>query len=207
MEIVLLPAARTKSEVSLEQCIAARRSIRAFKKAPLALAEIGQLLWAAQGVTGPQGKRAAPSAGALYPLETYLVAGDVAELPPGVYRYSPRRHELLPLAAGDKREELAAAAWDQECIRNAAAIVAFTAVYRRVTRKYKEMGARLVDMEVGHAAENVVLQAVALGLGAVVVGAICPDAIKKILRPGAGEEPLLTVALGKPSRRSGGRSR
>jgi SagB-type dehydrogenase family enzyme len=204
MEIVSLPPPRKKSEVSVEQCLATRRSVRAYRNTPLALADIGQLLWAAQGITGTAGKRAAPSAGALYPLETYLVAGNVEGLPPGVYRYSPRRHELAPLVAGDKWEEMAAAAWNQECVSSAAAIIAFTAIYRRVTRKYPERGVRLVDMEAGHAAENVLLQAVALGLGSVVLGSCCPDAMKRILRPGAGEEPVSMVALGKPSRRPKG---
>jgi SagB-type dehydrogenase family enzyme len=201
MDIVTLPPPRKASEVSVEQCLAARRSVRNYRPAPLTIADIGQLLWAAQGITGPEGKRAAPSAGALYPLETYLVAGQVEGLVPGVYRFSPRKHELLPVASGDKREELASAACDQECVCDAAALIAFTVIYRRVTRKYGPASARYADMEAGHAAQNVALQAVALGLGSVMVGAFDAEKVKRILKPGAREEASYMIALGRPAKR------
>jgi SagB-type dehydrogenase family enzyme len=201
MEIVSLPPPRKKSRVSVEECLAKRRSVRVYESASLSMAEVGQLLWAAQGITGPEGQRTAPSAGALYALEVYLVAGNVERLSPGVYRYGLRRHELLQLVGGDRREELALAAMNQECVRNAPVILVFTATYRRSKRKYGERGVRLVDIEAGHAAENVALQAVALGLGSVSLGAFREAELKRILRPSAGEEPLYLVPVGRQMQR------
>jgi SagB-type dehydrogenase family enzyme len=201
MSLVSLPAPKLKGKMSIEECLAARRSVRAYLDTPLSVADAGQLLWAAQGVTGPEKQRTAPSAGALYPLDVYFVAGNVTGLDPGVYRYDVHRHQLWPLSGGDRREELFAAAFNQDCVRYAAALLVFTATHRRTTRKYGEKAARFVDVEAGHAAENVVLQAVALGLGSVTVGAMDCDAVKRVLRPGAGEEPIYVVAVGPRTRR------
>jgi SagB-type dehydrogenase family enzyme len=200
MDVISLPTPQEKGKVSVEECLAARRSVREYKNAPLSLAEVGQLLWAAQGITGPEKQRTAPSAGALYPLELYLVAGNVEGLPPGVYRYGPHRHQIFPLSDGDRRHELAEVALDQDCVRYAAAVLVLTAVFRRTTRRYKEKGIRYVHMEAGHVVENVALQAVALGLGTVPVGAFREDDVKRILKPTAAEEPLYMVAVGRLKR-------
>jgi SagB-type dehydrogenase family enzyme len=136
--------------------------VREYPDAAIELPEIGQLLWAAQGITHPQGYRTAPSAGACYPLELYLVAGAVQGLESGVYRYEPRGHRLVKAGSGDQRKDLARAALSQAWVQEAAAVVVFAAVYERTTQKYGKRGIRYVHMEVGHAAENLFLQADAL---------------------------------------------
>jgi SagB-type dehydrogenase family enzyme len=149
------------------------------------------LLWAAQGITNPQGLRTAPSAGALYPLELYVIAGNVEGLTPGVYHYQPGRHRLQQTMPGDQRRLLARAAHGQAWVRTAAAVVVITAVYDRTTRKYGDRGVRYVHMEVGHAAQNLFLQAEALGLAAVVVGAFEDDAVAKVLDLPTDVQPLM----------------
>ncbi|MCS7041793.1 MAG: SagB/ThcOx family dehydrogenase [Bryobacteraceae bacterium] len=181
----------------MEQALHARRSLRSYSRAALALEEAAQLLWAAQGVTSPSGYRTAPSAGALYPLETLLCAGRIDGLPPGVYRYRPDRHDLIVLAEGDRRAELAAAALSQGWVREAPAVVALAAVYRRVTGRYLQRGVRYAWMEAGHAAQNVLLQAAALGLGGVPVGAFDDRAVARVLRLSSEEEPLYLIPVGR----------
>jgi SagB-type dehydrogenase family enzyme len=195
-QTIQLPAPRLKGRMSLEAAIAARRSRRAYTSDPLKLADAGQLLWAAQGITGPDEKRAAPSAGALFPLETYLVATRVEGLAPGVYAYRPEQHDLVLHAAGDRRARLATSI-DQDCIRFSACVIAFAAVYERTTVKYGERGARFICMEAAHAAENVHLQVAALGLGTVTVGAFDEAEISRILELPEGEQPVYLMAVGK----------
>ena len=192
-----LPPPRPASAVSVEEALASRRSVRHFADAPLPLADAAQLVWAAQGITRAEGLRTAPSAGALYPLEVYLVAGAVATVPAGVYRYLPAHHRLERTVAGDPRRELAAAAFHQSWIAEAPAIVVIAAVVRRTRLKYGERGERYVHIEAGHAAQNVCLQAVALGLGTTLVGAFADAEVKRVLGL-VEEEPLLLVPVGKP---------
>ncbi len=195
--ILALPAPRTGGPMPLERALQLRRSVREYSRAALTLEETAQLLWAAQGVTARGGYRTAPSAGALYPLETFLCAGGVEGLAPGVYKYRADRHDLLRLAEGDARRELASAALGQACVRNAAVIVAFAAVYARITGRYQQRGIRYAWMEAGHAAQNVCLQAVALGLGAVPVGAFDDRAVQRILRMAREEEALYLIPAGR----------
>lgn len=195
---IALPPPRLAGEQSLESVLDARRSIRAYRDAPLSLEEVSQLLWAAQGVTDEDGGRTAPSAGALYPLEVYLVAGNVTSLEAGVYHYRPRDHAIARHAEGDMRARLARAALSQECVRDGAAVLVFAAVYARTEGKYGERAARYVHMEAGHAAQNVCLQATALGLGAVPVGAFDDDAVHKALALPSAERALYLVPVGKP---------
>ena len=183
---------------SLESVLQVRRSVREYSRKPLTQDELAQLLWAAQGVTGPEGLRTAPSAGALYPLEVDVVIGDVDGLPSAIYRYKPDRHELVLTREGDRRRELSAAALGQDCVEAGAAIIALTGVYERTTAKYGERGIRYVHMEVGHAAQNVCLQAAALGLGAVVVGAFEDGRVKRVLGLAHDEEPLSLLPVGRP---------
>lgn len=194
---VSLPSPRPTSAVSLEEALARRRSVRDFADAGLSLEDTAQLLWAAQGITHSEGLRTAASAGALYPLEVYLVAGRVATLPAGIYRYDPRRHQLARTALGDQRRELALAALHQTWIADAPGVVIIAAVFRLTRVKYGERGERYVHIEAGHAAENVCLQAVALGLGTTVVGAFSDAEVKRLLGLGE-EEPLLLIPVGKP---------
>jgi SagB-type dehydrogenase family enzyme len=174
-----------------------RRSVRDYTGEPLTRAELAQLLWAAQGTTGPGGLRTAPSAGALYPLEIYVVVGDVARLPSGTYKYDPDRHALEPVADGDRRPALSAAALGQPCVEAGAVVIAFAADYRITTAKYGSRGVRYVLMEAGHAAQNVYLQAAALGLGTVVVGAFDDREVHKILSMGSSEDPLCLMPVGR----------
>ncbi|MCU0895755.1 MAG: SagB/ThcOx family dehydrogenase [Rhodospirillales bacterium] len=194
---ISLPPPRPASAVSVEEALASRRSVRHFADAPLTLADAAQLLWAAQGITHAEGLRTAPSAGALYPLEVYLVAGTVVTVPAGVYRYLPAPHRLERTVSGDPRRALAAAAFHQSWIAEAPAIVVIAAVVRRTRLKYGERGERYVPIEAGHAAQNVGLQAVALGLGTTIVGAFSDAEVKRVLGL-TEEEPLLLVPVGKP---------
>lgn len=198
MDVIRLPEPRHQSNVSVESALQSRRSVREFRDESLTLGEVSQLLWAAQGITGPGGGRTAPSAGALYPLEVYLVAGRVNDLASGIYKYRPDRHELVRLAAGDNRAKLTAAALGQECIRNGAVTLVLAAVYERTTKKYGPRGSRYVHLEAGHAAQNVCLQVVALNLGAVVVGAFADDQVKQLLSLPAAEQPLYLLPVGRP---------
>lgn len=197
-EQVTLPKLRYGSPTSVEQSLQKRRSIRQFRNAPLALGDLGQLLWAAQGITDRTGFRTSPSAGALYPLEVYAVAGNVQGLPTGLYHYIPRAHALRQIADWDKRHTLAHAAYDQPSIAEAPACLALCAVYERVTGKYGERGLRYVHMEVGHAAQNVYLQAVSLQLGTVVLGAFDDRDVKGVLSLHGRETPLYLMPVGKP---------
>lgn len=197
-EQVALPNLRSDSATSIEQALLRRRSIRQFRNAPLALGDLGQLLWAAQGSTDRAGFRTSPSAGALYPLEVYAVAGNVRGLPAGLYHYIPRAHALRRIADWDKRQALSLAAYDQLSIAEAPAILALCAVYERVTGKYGERGLRYVHMEAGHTAQNVYLQAVSLELGTVVLGAFDDRDVKGVLSLSGRETPLYLMPIGKP---------
>jgi SagB-type dehydrogenase family enzyme len=193
---VQLPEPARTGTVSVEEALAARRSIRAFASTPMSLHQVGQLLWAAQGMTSPLGLRTAPSAGALYPLELYLLAGDVAGIEPGVYRYRPQGHVLSRVAEGDRRADLAGAAYRQGWIAEAAAVIAIAAVFARTERKYGDRAGRYVYMEAGHAAQNTLLEATALGLAAVPVGAFEDGAVGAVLSLRPEEKPLCLIPLG-----------
>lgn len=197
-EAIKLPEASHDGKVSLEKATLERRSVREFKDAPLTLAELAQLLWAAQGTTSPSGFRTAPSAGALYPLEIFVLAGKVDGLSPGVYRYGPKNHDLSRTGEGDRRADLCAAALNQVPIRTAPAVLLISAVFKRTTGKYGDRGVRYVHMESGNASQNISLQAVSLGLGTVVIGAFNDKAVKSVLGMGE-EEPLLIMPIGRPS--------
>jgi len=196
-ETIALPAPVMDGAVSVEHALQNRRSCRDFSDAAFSLTEISQLLWAAQGVNDDEGHRTAPSAGALYPLTLYLIAGDIDGLATGIYKYHPSRHEIRLLAPGDKRGQLEAATHAQEWVADAAAIIVICSVDKRTTRKYGNRGVRYVHIEVGHAAQNVLLQAVALGLGAAVVGAFDDDEAARLLDLSSGEHPLLLLPVGR----------
>jgi len=196
-ERIKLPEPRYTSNTSVEEALSQRRSIRAYSGENLTIEEVSQLLWAAQGVTAPWGGRTAPSAGALYPLELYLVVGDVEGIDKGVYKYIPEEHELEKVKEGDIRAELADAALGQECVRDAAIDIVFTAIYERTTGKYGERGIRYVQMEAGHAAQNVYLQAVALDLGTVVIGAFIDGEVKEIMNMQEQETPVYIMPVGR----------
>jgi SagB-type dehydrogenase family enzyme len=195
-----LPPPHTDGAVALEQVLLQRRSRRELSSASLTLQEVSQLLWAAQGVTDSKGYRTAPSAGALYPLELFLVTGQVEGLEAGIYRYQPTKHRLLLEKRGDLRKPLASAALSQESIRDNAAVLVFTAVYSRTTGKYGQRGIRYVHIEVGHAAQNLYLQATVLGIGTVMVGAFHDLEVQKALGLREDEQPLALMPLGRELR-------
>ncbi|MBN2537648.1 SagB/ThcOx family dehydrogenase [candidate division WOR-3 bacterium] len=206
--VVRLPEPARAGAVSVEQALWQRRSVREFADEPLALEQVGQLCWATYGITlplpgGPAflrgGLRAAPSAGALYPLELFVFAGNVTGLDPGVWRYRSETHELVLVRPGDRRAELAAAALGQEFIARAPAALCWSAVFSRTTNKYGARGReRYVMMDLGHSGQNVWLQAVALGLGAVAVGAFVDEEVKLAAGMDAREEPLYIMPVGRP---------
>ncbi len=198
-EPVSLPEVRLTSDVSLEETLLHRRSIRDYTDEALSLEEVSQLLWAAQGITEAWGGRTAPSAGALYPLEVYLVVGDVEDLTLGVYQYRPDGHELVKVKDGDVRAELAEAALDQDSVQNGAIDIVIAAVYERTKVKYGERGIRYVHMEAGHAAQNVYLQATALDLGTVTIGAFYDDSVRDIVGMPGDVAPLYVIPVGKKS--------
>jgi SagB-type dehydrogenase family enzyme len=195
--ILALPTPHYDSQTSIEQALQARRSVRDFSPEPLTLAEVSQLLWAAQGITHPDGLRTAPSAGALYPLEIYLLVGNVTDLPAGVYRYQPEDRELILISVGDPRQNLYEAALQQSAVKDAAAVLVIGAVYERTTVKYGERGIRYVHMEVGHAAQNVYLQVESLGLGTVFIGAFDEVEVKGVIQMGEEEVPLGLMPVGR----------
>ncbi len=188
--VIKLPEPNKDGVKSLEQAIAARRSRRRFLPKPLTLEQIGQLAWAAQGRDSRSGYRTAPSAGATYPLELFVVTKD------GVFKYLSAEHALEGLIEGDIRSELASAAWGQEFIEAAPVTLVFAAEFSRTTDHYGQRGVRYVYMEAGHAAQNVHLQAEALGLGSVAVGAFDDASVAKVLSLPNSLEPIYMVVAG-----------
>lgn len=198
MALIKLPEPRKKGRISVEEALNTRRSIRKYSGQPLSLQEVGQLLWAAQGITNKKGRRTAPSAGALYPIEVYLVAGEVSNLQSGIYRYIPQWHSLELHIEGDWREKLCTAALNQEYIRDAPASILISAVFDRTRRKYgRSRGARYAGMEAGNVSQNICLQAVVLKLGTVFVGAFKDSKISCIFDMEDDESPLAIMPVGK----------
>ncbi len=195
--IVELPEPRHDSDVSIEEVLLSRRSVREYTGEPLTLQDVSQLLWAAQGITDPRGYRTAPSAGGTYPLEVYMVVGDVEGLAEGVYKYNPSEHEIIKILDGDKREELYVAVLEQTWVKEAAIDMVIAAVYERTTERYGERGVKYVHMEAGHAAQNLYLQATALNLGTVTVGAFHDEQVKELLNMPENVQPLYVMPVGK----------
>jgi SagB-type dehydrogenase family enzyme len=171
-----LPSRSTFGEMSLEQALNRRRSVREYRDVRLSDAVVSQLLWSAQGISDVErGLRTAPSAGAIYPLTTYAVTPD------GVYRYLPESHALNQVDTGDQRMHMARAAFNQVWIRRAGLVIVFVADATRMRRRYGENAERFIDLEAGHAAQNVLLTAVSRDLGAVPVGAFDAKILSNVL--------------------------
>jgi len=209
--VVLLPYPRIRSDViSVEQALAYRRSIREYLPKPITIFQLSQLLWAAYGINEVvHGFKTCPSAGALYPLAIYVVVGEKTVaidlnkgvyLPAGVYRYNPYTHSLKLVKKGDLRKELSIAALGQEWVRDAAVDIVITANFAKTTRVYGQRGVRYVYMEAGHAGQNIYLEAAALGLGTVVVGAFYDEEVQKIIGAPPNEKPLYIVPVGVPKK-------
>ena len=195
--IIDLPKPTQSGQYSLGQLLQQRRSLREYSAQPVSLAEVGQLLWAAQGITDSRGLRTAPSAGALYPLELYVVAGNVTGLEAGVYHYQIHNHRLVQHVSGDRRKALAQAAYMQSWLSEAPVVFVFSADYKRTSKKYGKRAKRYVHMEVGHAAQNLFLQAQDLDLGSVVVGAFYDDAVSELLQLPSEFAPLALMPVGR----------
>lgn len=193
-----LPAPSRQGGMAVAEAIQKRRTIRRFATKPLSQEQVGQLLWAASGITDPRGLRAAPSAGALYPLDVYLVAGErqVPGLAAGVYQYLPEKHALRKIRDGDRRGAAAQASLHQLWMAEAPILVLITGEYRRCQVKYGNRGVRYTLMEAGHVGQNIFLQAEALGLGAGIVGAFDDAALTQALGLPPAHEPLLLMPVG-----------
>lgn len=187
-----------RARVPVEQVLDQRRSVRDFTSGALSLEQVSQLLWACQGVTSEDGKRTAPSAGALYPLTIWLIARRITGVPEGVYRYDPRAEGLQTLKLGDFADSVAEAAFGQRWIAGAPAILAITAAISRTAARYGSRAERYVFIEAGHAAQNVYLQVQSLGLGTVIVGAFEDAAVANILSLPSGETPVALMPVGWP---------
>lgn len=192
-EIITLPKPILDGAMSLEQAMQTRRSVRSFQADLLSESQKSQLLWAAQGITNSRGYRSAPSAGALFPLEVYWIEHV------GLYHYDPSQHALKLEKKGDLRATLCRAALDQEMILQAPSTMVIAAVYSRTQAKYGESrGARYVLIDLGHAAQNVLLQATALGLGAVTIGAFEDRDVQAVLDLPPSHAPLYLIPIGYP---------
>ncbi len=194
-----LPKPKADGSISVEKAIRTRRTVRSFTPRQLKLEQLSQLLWSAQGITEDGGhKRAAPSAGALYPMDVFVVVGHEAvdDITQGIYHYEPTLHSTSHIAEGDHRDELAAASLSQLWIAQAPVSIVICAEYDRIIGKYGERGERYALMESGHIAQNIFLQAGALGLAAGIVGAFIDKDVKKVLKTDAAHEPLLIMPVG-----------
>ena len=192
-EVVTLPNPLKDGEMSLEAAFQRRRTVREFSEEPLAMEVISQFLWSAQGLTHDGHRRTAPSAGATYPLELYLVNGD------GIFQHVTSDHTLLLTIEGDRRRDLHDASLEQEFILEAPATLVFTAVFARIEQRYgSTRSPRYIHMEVGHAAQNVLLQAAALDLGAVPIGAFEDERVSQVMNLPTDHVPLYMISIGHP---------
>ena len=195
---IQLPEPNYNGNITLEQALRRRRSVRNYTGESLKLEELSQLLWAGQGLTGGGGTRTSPSAGGLFPVQMYAVVDNVHNLGKGIYKYDGETHSIFPVGSGDKRSELAEAALRQECIMKCAVAIVITADISKTAWKYGERAERYVFMEAGHVSQNINLQATAIGLGTVAVGAFFDDSVKSVLKLSANLRPLYIMPVGRP---------
>lgn len=191
-QIVPLPKPVIEKDFSLDLAIEKRRSVRSFRDKDLTLSQISQLLWAAQGITDSRRSlRATPSAGALYPLQLYLVKSD------GLWVYLPKKHALKKVSGKNMRNDLTTACLGQGAVRRAPISIVITADYSVIARKYGDRAKRYTHFEVGHAAQNILLEAVSLGLGAVPIGACRDSAIDKLFGLPKNLATLYVIPIGQ----------
>jgi len=199
---IQLPPPTSKGSISLEEAIVRRRSVREFSSVPVTQAQLSQILWAAQGITDSALElRAVPSAGATYPLEIFVVCGrnSIDEVSEGIYGYNILQHSLVLHRRGDVRLGLARTALDQEFIYQAPLDIVICALYQRTTLGYGSRGERYVHMEVGHAGQNIYLQATALGLATVAIGAFRDEPVREVLQLDNRYRPLYIMPVGRPA--------
>ncbi len=194
LKTIQLAAPRLTGPVALEQAISKRRSIREFINKPLDYVQLGQLAWAGQGITEKQkGLRTAPSAGATYPITLYFATQD------GLFVYQPREHRLQQLQSGDIRVRLAGAAFKQKAVADAGCDIILTGSSRNLRTKFANKSRTYMLLEAGHIAQNIQLQAVALGLGSVTIGGFEARSILKLLHRGTDYEPVYIIPVGYPA--------
>jgi len=195
-EVMQLPEPVTDGKMSLEKALTLRRSIRSYSEKPLTVNEISQLLWSAQGVTNERGFRTAPSAGATFPLKMYFAVNTSEDLEQGVYQYIPEDHSIKLIRMGYYSDDLTRASLGQSMVKDASVVFIFGAIYERTTGRYGERGIRYVYNEIGHASQNLHLQAAALNLGTVVIGAYNDDEVERILDLGDDINVLYIMPVG-----------
>jgi len=199
---IYLPSPSQKGTTSLEEAIARRRSVRNFTSETISQSQLSQILWATQGISDNSLRlRTVPSAGATYPLEIFVVCGrnGVEGIGEGIYHYNIDNHSLTLHHQGDVRFELARVALDQEFIYEAPVDIVICALYQRTTLGYGSRGERYVHIEVGHAGQNIYLQASALGLATVAIGAFDDEQVRKVLRLEKQYKPLYIMPVGRPA--------
>jgi SagB-type dehydrogenase family enzyme len=194
-DVIKLPAAKSKGKLSLEEAIQARRSIRTYSNAPLKLQDVSQLLWAAQGITGPNGLRTAPSPIAVYLVQVYLVAGNVEGLKPGVYSYKPQGHSLEQSREGDLRQQLVGLG--QEVFSSGAALLVIASLDEKASKTFGSYAVRASSLEIGHVAQNIALQGTVLDLGLVTATGFDGDKARSLLGLPPNETPVYLIPVGK----------
>lgn len=196
---ISLPRPTVGGGAPVHDLLARRRTVREYDtQTPLSLEDAAQLLWSGQGITEPeQGYRTAPSAGPVFPFESYLVAGAVDGLAPGVYRYDPKAHDLAPVAAGDLRNAVVEVAFNHDWLPDAPAFVVLSMIVERMIPKYGDGGARFALLEGGHIAQNILLQAESLNLGAAPICAYIPEKLRDVLGLAENEDPVYLLTIGR----------
>jgi SagB-type dehydrogenase family enzyme len=193
-----LPQPDLKGIVSLEEALQARKSTRNFAEGAISWNQLSQLLWSAQGLIREEFYRTAPSAGALYPLEVYIAVEKVTDLTPGLYRYIPKGHRLKLERSGSILSLIAKNAHRQETITDCAVAFIITGVVERTAKKYGDRALQYVLLEVGHSAQNLLLQATALKLGVLTIGAFYEKDLQKDLA--LEGIPYYIIPVGKVSK-------
>jgi len=193
LETIDLPPPSLEGPISVDEALSARRSVREFTSEELTTAEIAQLLWAGQGINRDSGGRTNPSAGGLYPLELYLLSVD------GMLHYSPEGHRAEVVSTVDLRADLQRVALDQEAVGEAPAVLVICGVYSRTETRYGSRAERYVHLEAGHVAQSMLLQAVALDLGGVPIGAFDDAGVQRVLDLPSSHQPLYLIPIGHPA--------
>ncbi len=176
-----------------------RKSVRSFADEPMDMRQLSRLLFSGQGITRDNRFRTVPSGGAQYPIDIYVLVGDVEGLETGIYKYVPQGHRLERVNAEDRRRQMGTAALGQDWLADAPVVLVICAEYRRITGRYGERGERYAIIESGCTAQNISLMSVDLGLGTVLVGAFHDRSVAQLIEAPDGVEPLLIMPIGTPA--------
>jgi SagB-type dehydrogenase family enzyme len=195
---IKLPNPSRTGKMSLEEALAKRRTMRTYLDSAITKQNLAQLLWAAMGATSPQGKRTAPSAGATYPLDLYIVVGNVKDVPQGIYTWSNSSNNLLCQQNGDFRKNIADACHSQEFIIKAPINVIYVANWNRIKPRYEDRSEKYCDQEAGHSAQNLLLEAVTMNCGGCPIGAFDEKSISNILKlDSINQKPMYIITIGR----------